>query len=263
MAIAALEAEQAENERLRENIQIGIDDFINAALGSGTGLDEQKLMMDMLRMVWCRLTEKYQTKYKMTTDIFDLSCFWEMREEPITRQDVSINMESQGKWCVKIGNNCWWISCKQSSRFQVLFISPYKDWFTRGKAGLCATYRMPEMLLEINEWKNEIDDMLVKSLQRLRRKCAEDKIQTATVKAYIKSLLEEYCKFYIWVTDGNVTVKAAIKGDKVVSFTFPFGELYDKGPKIRQTVEAMNRVVEDLGAETLPKNPDIFDKFWM
>lgn len=263
-AIAALEREKADYEKLRECIQINIDGFVKLALTSVAGLDEQKLVMEMLKMVWSRLKEKYHTRYKMTTDIIDLSSLLEMpQQEACQERAVSIQKEGLGKWCVKIGDSSWWISCRQGSGFQVIFISPFRNWFTRGEAGLFATYRMPEMLLEIDKWKIEIDDMLAKSIQRLRRAVAENKIQTATANAYVGTELEGCCKFHVWVTDGDVTVKAAIKGDKVVSFTFPFGEIYDKVPKIRRAVEAMNDMVEDFGVGTLPQKPDMLDSVWM
>lgn len=262
-AIAALESEKADFENLRECIQINIDVFVKTALTSGAGLDEQKLVMEMLKMVWSRLKEKYQTGYKMTADIIELSSLWEMPQEACQERAVSIQKEESGKWCVKIGESRWWISCRQGTCFQVIFISPYRNWFTRGESGLCATYRMPEMLLEIDKWKIEIDDMLAKSIQRLRRAVAENKIQTATANAYVGTMLEGCCKFHVWVTDGDVTVKAAINGDKVICFTFPFEDIYDKVPKISRAVDAMNNMVEDFGEGVLPQKPSLFDSVWM
>lgn len=224
-------------------------------------LDFDALLYNKLKFVWTELKDKYGTRYKMVSDVLDMQAMAEeIRSAFPSCTEVEENLRRR---VIKIHTvkRTWFIRWYGDATVQTVFITPDDRWFSRDMK-LIATYKVPQMLAELDIWIETLETMIKEKIEKARRAIAERKVNASTAKALASGVMGRDMKYLLSCSFEGLKLYVALHQGRKTVFSFPYEEMYRKFPLARKAVEDMNSLIDEFGPQAIPEGIDTFFDFW-
>jgi len=206
------------------------------------------LTMDALRVVWGHLREKYETSYKMSTDVLDIDSL----ANDISSLDGFCGEVATDKrhrlMKVRFSSRTWYIKWRGYQGFQLMNISPFKD-LPKGSAPLCSTYKIPQMLEEAESTLDKIENMFEEIIENVKKKRVQERINSSTAEALAKEALDGICEYKVSCRKEGGQIVLSFNRGRSLTLRFTYEQMYQKIPLMTEVAKGMSCLWKEFGED--------------